>query len=77
MAIEEEMVGWHYQLSGYEFEQTPADSEGQGILACCCPWGRKESDTRELLNQATLSVQLLASPGLKIMLWCIIIIFRL
>ena len=46
-AIEEEMFGWHYQLSGYGFKQTPADSEGQGILACCCPWGCKESDRIE------------------------------
>ena len=36
------MVGWHHQLSGDEFEQTPGDSEGQGSLACCSPWGCKE-----------------------------------
>ena len=36
---EDEMVGWHYQLSGHKSEQTPGDSEGQGSLACCCPWG--------------------------------------
>ena len=41
---EDEMVGWHHQLNGYEFEQTPGDSEGQGSLACCSPWGHKESD---------------------------------
>ena len=39
------MVGWHYQLSGHESEQTPRDGEGQGSLACCSPWGLKESDT--------------------------------
>ena len=33
------MVGWHQQLNGNEFEQTLGDSEGQGILACCSPWG--------------------------------------
>ena len=44
------MVGWHHQLSGHEFEETPGDSEGQGSLTCCSPWGRKESDTTEGLN---------------------------
>ena len=42
---EDEMVGWHHQLNGHEFEQTPGDSVGQGGLACCSPWGLKESDT--------------------------------
>ena len=42
---EEEMVGWHHWLSGHEFEQTLGDSEGQGSLACCSPWGHRESDT--------------------------------
>ena len=42
---EDEMVGWHHWLSGHEFEQTPGDSEGQESLACCSPWGCKESDT--------------------------------
>ena len=37
---EDEMVGWHHRLNGHEFEQTPGDSEGQGSLACCSPWGR-------------------------------------
>ena len=45
---EDEMVGWHHQLDGQEFEQAPAD--GQGSLACSSPWGRKESDTTECLN---------------------------
>ena len=44
---EDEMVGWHHQLNGHEFEQTPGDCEVQGSLACCNPWGRKESDTTE------------------------------
>ena len=43
-AREDEMVGWHHQLNGHEFEQIPGDSERQGSLACCSPWGRKESD---------------------------------
>jgi len=36
---EDEMVGWHHQLNGHEFEQTPRVGEGQGSLACCSPWG--------------------------------------
>ena len=44
------MVRYHHQLNGYEFEQTPGDSEGQRSLACCSPWGCKESDTTEWLN---------------------------
>jgi len=43
-ATEDEMVGEHHRLNGHEFEQTPGDSEGQGSLACCSPWGHKESD---------------------------------
>ena len=46
---EDEMVGWRHQLDGHEFEQTLGDGEGQGGLACCSPWGRKE-DTTERLN---------------------------
>ena len=44
------MVGWHHRLSGHEFEQALEDGEGQGSLACCSPWGRKESDTTERGN---------------------------
>ena len=47
---ENEMVGWHHWLNGHEFEQAPGDSEGQGSLACCSPWGCKDSDTTEQLN---------------------------
>ena len=50
MVTKDEMVEWHQQLNGHEFEQSPGDSEGQGSLACCSPWGRKESDTTEQLN---------------------------
>ena len=38
---EDEMVGWHHWLNGHEFEQTPGDTEGQGSLVCCSPWGRR------------------------------------
>ena len=44
---EDEMVRWHLQLNGYEFEQTLGDSEGQGSLASCSSWGCKESNTTE------------------------------
>jgi len=47
---EDEMVGWHHQLNGHEFEQTLGDDEGQGSLAYCSSWGRTESDTTEQLN---------------------------
>ena len=47
---EDEMVGCHHQLNGYEFEQAPWDGEGQGSLVWYHPWGNKESDTTEQLN---------------------------
>ena len=46
-APEDEMVGWHHQLNGHEFEQALGDGEGQGGLNCCSPWGHKESDATE------------------------------
>ena len=47
---EDEMVGWHHQLNGHEFEQAPGVSDGQGSLVCCSPWGHKEADTTERMN---------------------------
>ena len=47
---QDEMAGWHHQLDGRESEWTPGDGDGQGGLACCDSWGRKESDTTERLN---------------------------
>ena len=47
---EDEMVELHHQLSGHEFEQTLGVSDGQGSLSCCSPWGCKESDMTEQLN---------------------------
>ena len=41
---EDELIGWHRRFNGHEFEQTPGDSEEHGSLACCSPWGHKESD---------------------------------
>ena len=48
---EDKMVGWHHRFNGHEFEQTPGVGEGQGSLACCSPWGRRESDMTEQLNK--------------------------
>ena len=52
---EDDMVGWHYQVNGHEFEQAPEVGDEQGGLACslcspCSSWGHKESDTTERLN---------------------------
>ena len=44
---QDEMVEWHHQLDGHEFEQAPGVGDGQGSLACCSPWGHKESDMTE------------------------------
>ena len=52
---EDEMVGWCHRLDGYEFEQAPGVGDGQGGLACCSPWGHKESDMTEWLNWAELT----------------------
>ena len=51
---EEEMAGWHHWLNGHEFEQASEDGDGQGCLACCSPWGHKELDTAEWLNNIML-----------------------
>ena len=47
---EDEMAGWHHRLDGREFESTPGVGDGQGSLACCNSWGRKESDMTKQLN---------------------------
>ena len=49
------MVGRHHRLKGHESEPTPGDGEGQGSLACHSPWGHKESDMTEQLNNGYLS----------------------
>ena len=49
-STENEMVGWHPRLNRHESEQALRDGEGQGSLACCSPWGHKESDMTERLN---------------------------
>ena len=57
---EDEMVGWHLWFNGHELESTLVVGEGQGGLACCRPWGHKESDTTEWLNWAELMIDLLS-----------------
>ena len=47
---EDEILGWHYQLDGHGFEQSSLVDDGQGSLACCSPWGRKNLETTEQLN---------------------------
>ena len=48
------MVGWHHRFDGHEFEEAPGDGEGQGNLAYFSPWGHRESDTTEWLNNNNL-----------------------
>ena len=45
-----QLTGWHHRLDGREFERTLGVGDGQGGLACCDSWGRKESDMTEQLN---------------------------
>ena len=52
---EEEMVGWHHRLKGHQFEQILGDSEGQGSLAGCSPWGHKQLDMTWQLNNNELN----------------------
>ena len=46
------LVGWHHRLNGHELEQTPGDGEGQKSLVCYSPWGHKELDVTEQLNNS-------------------------
>ena len=62
---EDEMVGWHHRLNGHGCEQTPGDGEGQGSLVCCSPWGRKELDVTQRLNNNRVSHILVASAWLS------------
>ena len=59
-ATEKEMVGWHHQFHGHEFEQTLGDSEGQGGPTCCSPWGCK--DQRRLRDWTTATREVKALP---------------
>ena len=60
---EDEMVGWHHQLSGHEFEQALGYGEGRGSFVCSGSWGHKESDTTERLNRGRQSSALFQAPG--------------
>ena len=60
---EDEMVGWHHRLNGHEFGQAAGDAEGQGGLACCSPWGRKESDTTGRLNNSKCREKISRAPA--------------
>ena len=62
---EDEMAGWHHQLDRQTFEQAPGVGDGQGSLACCSPWGCKESDTTERLNWTDLTTMQVAIWGLE------------
>ena len=59
---EDEMVGWHHRLDGHEFGWALGVGDGQGGLACYSPWGCKESDMTERLNETELNSLLLRSP---------------
>ena len=61
------MVGWHHQLNGHEFEQVPGDGEGQGSLACCSPWGCKEWDMTQQLNNNSLVIMKQAITSLNVL----------
>ena len=67
---EDEMAGWHYWLNGRESEWTPGVCDGQGGLACCDSWGRKESDTTEWLNWNELTEALVFVLGLGQKIFC-------
>ena len=73
---EGKMVRWHHRLNGHEFEQALGDSEGQGSLACCSPWGYKELDTTERLNN---NGSLMSSTHLvcRVLSWNVIKILNL
>ena len=62
---ENEMAGWHHRLNGHAFGWTPRVGDGQGGVACCGSWGRKESDTTERLNWAEQQQQSVQIPGRK------------
>ena len=61
------MGGWHHRLDGHDFEPTLGDGDGQGSLVCCGPWGRKELDTTEQLQQTDLAL------GASVSLWALVI----
>ena len=76
---EDEMAGWHHRVHAHEFKWTPGVGDGQGGLACCESWGRKESDTTEWLNWTELMLVIYKDIGgvLKILtIGCSVTKFR-
>ena len=65
VTTEDDMVGSHHWLIGHEFQQTAGDGEGQGNLTWCSPWGRKESDMTEQLNDNSLLIYIMCTPTLS------------
>ena len=64
------MLGWHHKLNGHDFEQALGGGEGQESLACCSPWGRKELDTIEPLNNSNnMSTELMMPFNPLILCW--------
>ena len=63
---ENETVGWHHRLNGHEFEEVLGDGEGQGSLVCSSPWGCKDMDTTEQMNNITHNIES-NCPHLKLM----------
>jgi len=77
---EDEMAGWHHQLDGHGFEWTPGVGDGQGGMACCDSWGRKELDTTEWLNWTELYfviIYYLFFTGIMLVIFVIIIYYLL
>ena len=66
---EDEMIGWHHQLNGHEFEQALGVGDGQGSLACCSPWCCQESDMTEWLNNKRVTLG--TSPHLWLISACV------
>ena len=66
---EDEMAGWHHQLDGCESEWTPGVGDGQGGLACCNSWGRKESDMTEQLNWTDWDFPARSESNQNYLLW--------
>ena len=66
---EDEMVGWHYQLDGHEFEQILGDKEGQGSLACCSSWGSQRVRRNWATEQQLLCGAILCVTGCLVASW--------
>ena len=68
--MRDQMVGWHHRINDHDLGQTPGVGDGQGGLECCCPWGLKELDTTEQLDNYTSGPVLCAEdPGMNTLMW--------